>query len=555
MTFRAERFHWGDDGEFDWHPPVTTEKAWDEGKHPRDPAGTPTGGQFTSGGGSEPAGPAPKLPGVADIPPYKGRHDDVHPDDGKKIYDNRVDPQYLTKSPKLKDVTEVTSGIFERGNYYRREWGRRDDKGNLIIIEVSRKGRISSPDWFDLKKDPFEETVPLRRNEPLSPDDDNKMRLIGIGTDLDRVRKWQTELQAQLDALEKAGKVGEKEWENINRMEVALGFYLNANEDKRKAGHASLVEIHDGNNKLLAAVFTQHNPDTRESTIEGVGGIEHDALVKALRNTVLFEQGNNRAASIEKVLFSDDADTIAAMKEVGFRQIPMETEGVTRMVYGVTAEERGLEKAKAALEHSPVPIQMSEGVGGDFKFEVGSALAAIPAPTLQALAEEGIRFRLGNSMTELNPDLKGVHPRGWPAGTTWDTADGMFQTGTKAVNVTETYRPIGQKKFVRSTRVRGAMLHETGHAFDSALKRPSENSRMFIDAYERDVKSMPTAAKRGLRYYLQKGKAGRSEAFAETFAWVTGNVGSARTDLRLFFPNIAKLIKQAADSGVWLERT
>jgi hypothetical protein len=51
-TFRAERFHWGDDVEFDWHPPVET-KDWDEGKHPRVPAGSPDGGQFGPGGGGD----------------------------------------------------------------------------------------------------------------------------------------------------------------------------------------------------------------------------------------------------------------------------------------------------------------------------------------------------------------------------------------------------------------------------------------------------------------------------------------------------------------------
>jgi hypothetical protein len=46
MTFRAERFHWGDDGEFDWHPKT---KAFDESQHPRDEHG-----KFTdSGGGGE----------------------------------------------------------------------------------------------------------------------------------------------------------------------------------------------------------------------------------------------------------------------------------------------------------------------------------------------------------------------------------------------------------------------------------------------------------------------------------------------------------------------
>jgi hypothetical protein len=49
MTFRAERFHWGDDAELVWHP--REEKDWDESKHPRVPAGSAGGGQFGEGGG------------------------------------------------------------------------------------------------------------------------------------------------------------------------------------------------------------------------------------------------------------------------------------------------------------------------------------------------------------------------------------------------------------------------------------------------------------------------------------------------------------------------
>jgi len=336
MTFRDERFHWGDDGEFDWHPREST-KAWDESQHPREPAGSPTGGQFTGDGGGAPAGPAPKLPSVADVPPYKGRREDVHPDDGKKIYDNRVDPQYLTKSPKLKDVTEVTSGLHERnGKYYQRYWGRRDANGDLIIIEVNRKGGISSPDWFKLEKDPFEETVQLDRGEAMAApaQSDEDMRLVGSGVDLKRVEEWQKGLQAQLDTLEKAGKAGDDEWSRINRMEIALGFYLNASPADRMQGYASLVEVHDGNNKLLATVFTQHNPKTAVSTIEGIGTLERAALVKALNHTVLHEQEGNKAERIEKVEFSDQEDILEPMRAAGFRPVAMETPGVVRMVIG-----------------------------------------------------------------------------------------------------------------------------------------------------------------------------------------------------------------------------
>src|SRR5262252_953526 len=43
MTFRAERFHWGDDDKFDWHP--AGDKAWHE-KRDVDYIQDPTTGRF-----------------------------------------------------------------------------------------------------------------------------------------------------------------------------------------------------------------------------------------------------------------------------------------------------------------------------------------------------------------------------------------------------------------------------------------------------------------------------------------------------------------------------
>lgn len=59
MTFRAERFHWGDDGEFDWHPPVAT-KDFDPSE-PRDELGRWTDGGGGSSGGTIAGGGGPRV--------------------------------------------------------------------------------------------------------------------------------------------------------------------------------------------------------------------------------------------------------------------------------------------------------------------------------------------------------------------------------------------------------------------------------------------------------------------------------------------------------------
>ena len=66
MTFRAERFHWDDDVDFVWYPSLAKDKYNPD--QPREPAGGPEGGQWTSGGGgggegggSEPTSTASKA--------------------------------------------------------------------------------------------------------------------------------------------------------------------------------------------------------------------------------------------------------------------------------------------------------------------------------------------------------------------------------------------------------------------------------------------------------------------------------------------------------------
>jgi hypothetical protein len=208
------------------------------------------------------------------------------------------------------------------------------------------------------------------------PTKDEDMRLIGSGVDKSRVVEWQKGLQEQLDALEKQGKVGDTEWTNINRIEVALGHYLEASEKERADGHLSLREVHDGNNKLLSAVTTQFNPETKISTILALGGIDHKAYVKALEHTIYHERDGNKAERIETVIFTtgrdfpasakdDETGTIAAMEAAGFNQHRMETAGVVRMSFGAegkTSAEKAKEEKEAA-QHSAEILGAAKATG------------------------------------------------------------------------------------------------------------------------------------------------------------------------------------------------
>ena len=398
---------------------------------------------------------------------------------------------------------------------------------------------------------------------PEAPKSDEDMRLVGSGVDKTRIENWRKELEGQLDKLEKEGKAGEAEWDKINRMEISLGFYLNASEKDKANGHASLVEIHDGNNKLLATVFTQFNPKNRASVIEGIGGLEKAALTKALEHTILHEREGNKSERIEKVEFADNADTIAAMKAAGFRQEKMQTEGVVRMVHG--ANETSAERALPEFGDYAINVIMPKGLSRSYQADVANALDQVPAPAMKTLADAGVALHSGRNLTTIFPDLHDRQPRGWSAGGTWDQADGMFDPATAQIITTEFYRN-SKGDLVKGGRTQGVVLHESGHAFDYANGTPSDNSPSFVAAYREDHEKIPENDRRNSRLsyftpegqghgeteaikYLNAARAARSETFAEIFAWTVGQQGSSWEDIRKDFPRVSEMMKQAVKTG------
>lgn len=99
-------------------------KDFDEGKHPRVPAGSPDGGQFTSGGGG----------GTSDAKPDEGALDpkvvEVGGDEWNRAAARRLEREYQAAKPKIDkltddavgETTEVTSDEEEEPPYVPEEW-------------------------------------------------------------------------------------------------------------------------------------------------------------------------------------------------------------------------------------------------------------------------------------------------------------------------------------------------------------------------------------------------------------------------------------------------
>jgi hypothetical protein len=207
-------------------------------------------------------------------------------------------------------------------------------------------------------------------------------------------------------------------------------------------------------------------------------------------------------------------------------------------------------KAQAVIARLPIPVKADPNTSARFRLEAAEAVETVPAHVLAEAGQTGKSVHMGKKVTEVVPHLKGVTPRGWAPGSTWDEADGLYNNSVGEVIVTE------ETTHGKSHRTAGVVRHELGHAVDEAWGEtkgePSGlycNSPEFQAAYEADMKEAaagPDAP--SLAYYLQPGAAGRSEAFAETFASVHGGGGSSPKTIASNFPRVKALIEAEIES-------
>jgi SPP1 gp7 family putative phage head morphogenesis protein len=191
-----------------------------------------------------------------------------------------------------------------------------------------------------------------------------------------------------------------------------------------------------------------------------------------------------------------------------------------------------------------------------FERAMKGVLNASFAPAVrQLLASKGVRVRLGENMTDVNPSLKGITPRGWPEGTTWENAEGGFDRQSKVVIVGRTrLHTSGSGQVVVSNRTPGVMRHEVGHALNNALDNIVDGS-LFRAAYEKDFEAIQRLSdnskklvKKQYSYRLPETNPGgyRSETFAELVAELSGGGVSAFNTAKRF-PESAKVVRKILD--------
>jgi hypothetical protein len=195
-------------------------------------------------------------------------------------------------------------------------------------------------------------------------------------------------------------------------------------------------------------------------------------------------QKESAISSIERTVFQKAAKFFTNTPKVA-AHVP--TAGPSRLLsafYGhrirVTGDSPLLRQQLADLEAVPDP----------FHTRVATWMAGHP--------QGGIDI-VDGPVTDVMPELRGVRPRGWPEGLTWDNARGLMDPTTRRVIVGKGARRL-------------TTVHEFGHAVNEADGAFLSDSAEFRRVYDRLTGMNP--------YFSQPGSAGREETFASGFsAW------------------------------------
>lgn len=159
-----------------------------------------------------------------------------------------------------------------------------------------------------------------------------------------------------------------------------------------------------------------------------------------------------------------------------------------------------------ALAESLVDVKGTAGAAD--KAVVVAELVKIPRAGLEKLVAKKTRVAVcRDSVTEVLTHLKGVAPRGWPPGMTWDSVPGLYDPTTNQVIIATRGGKVPPTGDGHGSA--NLVIHETGHAIDEA--GGGSDAPEFVAAYDKDKAALPA-------YEQQAGKAGREEAYAESMA-------------------------------------
>ncbi|HVV93445.1 MAG TPA: PAAR domain-containing protein [Hyphomicrobiales bacterium] len=146
---------------------------------------------------------------------------------------------------------------------------------------------------------------------------------------------------------------------------------------------------------------------------------------------------------------------------------------------------------------------------------VAAELAKMPISVLLQMQANGTKVvACEGPITDYRTDLKGVHPRGWPPGATWDSVPGVFTPDRNEVVIGVIGQGTAAGAHVPKTGEghgsANLTVHESMHSVDHGSGNPSASGD-FNAARSADQGSLSG-------YENQPGAAGQQESYAESAA-------------------------------------
>lgn len=179
------------------------------------------------------------------------------------------------------------------------------------------------------------------------------------------------------------------------------------------------------------------------------------------------------------------------------------------------------------------------GTAEDAEVVAQHLAAKMSLAELQRLQKLGIHVTVvHDSVTDYLTRYRGVQPRGYTNGNTWDTISGTVDpaSGFRNVVIATHEDANGARALpgIGQTSSADALLHEIGHAInyrEGSLFSLASGSTLFKKAYDQDAGTGPLA----LPYYHQTDTAaGRDEAFAESHAQYVSDPNA----MKVQYPNL-----------------
>jgi hypothetical protein len=203
-------------------------------------------------------------------------------------------------------------------------------------------------------------------------------------------------------------------------------------------------------------------------------------------------------------------------------------------------------RVKKSLLASGTPEAVAQEIGKNLRAggtstaedakAVADGMKKFPKAVLENLNKNGIQTECcRGAVTEAMPELKGVLPQGWPAGSTWDSVPGVYNGSVKKVLV-GTMEKDGKRHVPGPNEgpvkhgTPNLIGHEGGHAFDAADGPLKSKNAAFLKARDDDKALGSPTGLFGHRddYFLTHAEGGTndngatSETFAESFAMHLG---------------------------------